>query len=193
MSTRFILLALPLLIVLAVSCSTPYYRFEVGTSPTPSPSVTSTATLIPTGTATLTATPVLPTQTPYIVVVTATPIPLPSELTTTEGRAALLEKIRVPFNNKDNNKLYVLLHPLIQQQLPKAQFDQQMVFIYAFAGSIESGAYAQYEYKGIMQGRKFFEIQYLLTTSRGRGLMRINVAQEGDEPYSIWGIQISMQ
>lgn len=192
MSTRFFLMALPLLMVLTVSCSTPYYRFEIGASPTPSSTATLTATPVPTATASLTATPVLPTQTPHIIVVTATPIPLPSELTTTEGRAALLERIRVPFNNRDNGKLYDLIHPLVQQQLPKSQFDQQIGVLYAIIGSIESGAYAQYEYKGIMLDRKIFELQYLITTSRGRGLARITVGQDTG-PYSIWGFQISTQ
>jgi hypothetical protein len=193
MSTRFILLAQLLLIVLSISCSTPYYRLEIGASPTPTASVTLTATPAPTTTPAPTATPVLPTQTPFIIVVTATPIPLPSELTTADGRAALFEKIRVPFNNKDNYKLYVLFDPLMQQQMSKAQFDQQLVVLYPLAGTIESAAYAQYDYKGIMLGKKIFEIQYFTTTSRGKGLLRITIAQEDDGSYSLWGFQLPLQ
>lgn len=191
MLTRIASFTLSLLPFLAVSCSTPYYRFEIGESPTPSPSVTLTATPIPTATSTLTVTPVLPTQTPNIVVVTATPIPLPSELNSADSRSALFEKIKVAFNNRDSVKFYDLFPPIVSQQMPRSQFDQQFTLLGTIFGSIESGVYVQYEYKGLQFGRRIFELQYLGLTTRGRVIVRITVGQEGSDPYTFWGFQIS--
>ncbi len=117
--------------------------------------------------------------------------PLPAELSSAQGRAALFEKFKEPFNNRDDDKLYALFDPLAQIEATREQFDQEMPNIYKIAGKIESGVYSHYEYMGITQGKKWFNLYYALKTDQGTRILRITVAQESVGSYLFMGFNIA--
>lgn len=119
--------------------------------------------------------------------------PLPAELNSAQGKAALFEKFREPFNNKDDDNLYALLDPLAQADLTREKFDQQIPLLYQVAGKINSGVYSHYEYKGISRGRKWFVLYYRIQTDKGTLTLNITTAQADQEPYTVWGYHIDTQ
>jgi len=121
---------------------------------------------------------------------TTTNEPLPAELNSAQGKTALFEKLKEPFNNMDNEKLYALLDPLLQVEVTSEEFDAQMPLFYQLTGSIKNGVYSHYEYVGISDGKKWFTVYYKIQTDNGMGTLNITIVQVNQEPYTIWGFHI---
>lgn len=119
--------------------------------------------------------------------------PLPDELNSARGKDALLEKFIEPFNNKDDDRLYELLDPLIRVEVTREKFNEQIPLIYQIGGTIKSGVYSHYDYQGISNGRKIFILHYLLETDKGTAKLDITVAKADQGPYTIWGFNINKQ
>ena len=118
--------------------------------------------------------------------------PLPKELSSEQVRMALFENFRVLFNDRDNDNLYALFDPLAREEFTREQLDQQLPILYQIAGKINSGTYSYYEYSGISEGRKWFVLYYRIQTDNGIGTLKFTVAQRDQEPYKIWGFNISI-
>ena len=118
---------------------------------------------------------------------------LPAELDSAEGKEALFEKFREPFNNKDDDKLYTLLDPLVRTEVTREKFDEQMPLIYQIGSTINNGVYSHYDYQGITRGRKVFILHYIIETDNGAATLDITIAQADQEPYTIWGFHINKQ
>ena len=118
---------------------------------------------------------------------------LPAELNSAQGRDALFEKFREPFNNNDDDKLYALLDPLVRVEITRKKFDEQMPLIHQIGSKINNGVYSHYEYKGISNRRKVFILHYIIDTDNGTASLDITIAQAGQEPYTIWGFHLNKQ
>ncbi len=126
-------------------------------------------------------------------IVTPTPEPLPEPLRSSNARDELFDKFQKAYNLRDNAKLYSLLDPLIQIQIPRDTFDQQMSFIYPLTDDIEDGVFASYEFKGIQDGWKWFLLYYKLATEQGPATLIITIAQENGGAYKIAGFHINRE
>jgi len=118
--------------------------------------------------------------------------PLPMELSSEQSRTALFENCRALFNDQDSDNLYALFAPLAQIEIPQEQMDQQLPVLYQITGKINSGTFSHYEFNGISNGRKWFVLYYRVQTDNGLGTLTIMVAQNGQEPYEIWGYHIDI-
>lgn len=119
--------------------------------------------------------------------------PLPAGLSSVEKRKELFERFKKPFNNNDNENIHALLGPLAQVGISKEEINERILFVYEFTGNIESGSYSHYDYAGISEGKKWFVLYYELKTDKGPATLSVTIAQEGDEPYAIFGFYVDRQ
>jgi hypothetical protein len=115
---------------------------------------------------------------------------LPTDLNSSQGKTDLFEEIRIPFNERDNERLYALLDPLAQIEVPREEFDDSMLILYQMVGEIESGVYSHYNYQGNSNGKKWFVLYYRIHTEHGLMMLRVSVGQAGIEPYSVVGFRV---
>ncbi len=118
--------------------------------------------------------------------------PLPPELSSQQSRTALFEQFRLLFNDRDNENLYSLFDPVAREEYPREQLDEELLILYQIAGEINSGTYSHYEYRGASRGRRWYALSYRIQTEHGVGTLTITVAQQDEEPYGIWGLNINI-
>lgn len=120
--------------------------------------------------------------------------PLPAALSSKAERMNLYEVFRDHYNNRNNDELYEMMHPLVHVQLSEEQMEQQSEQIYDMFGDIEKGAYSHYEYAGNAKGKEVFNLYYQLKTEKmDSAVLRITVVTDRDEPMKLWGFNITGQ
>ena len=116
---------------------------------------------------------------------------LPTGLDTADGRRALFERLRQPFNLKDYQGLYEILDEAAQIQISIETLESTIDSIYLTTGRIESGAYSHFVIQDTTSTSNTYNLYYLLRTEKGQGTMQVTVLVQGNEPYRVLGLSIS--
>jgi hypothetical protein len=83
------------------------------------------------------------------------------------------------------------LDPVVQVEITREKFGEQMPLIYQIGSTINNGVYSHYDYEGISRGRKVFILHYSIETDNWTATLNITVAQTNQEPYTIWGFNLN--
>ena len=116
-------------------------------------------------------------------------LPLPEQLTTSQQRIDLCERITTLLNNKRYDELYNILDDRFKVRLTKDELAKTADNMVSLTGHLDSGTYTHYEAK--KQGElKQYDMYYLVKAEKGNFRMKITVLQDGSEPYKIFGFSL---
>jgi hypothetical protein len=117
--------------------------------------------------------------------------PLPQQLATEEGRAQLFEDFKINYNSGDFDQMLSMFGEAHQLELREKGFEKTLETIQKVTSRIDDGAYLRYEFEKLGSGLIQFHLFYNISSPEGLRELSLNIAQQGDQPYEVFGFHIS--
>lgn len=116
---------------------------------------------------------------------------LPQGLATKEDRVQLFADFQLNYNSGDNEKLLSMFGEAYRLQISGQDYENNMKMLRRIASAIGDGAYSHYVFEKLGSGITKFELFYNINSPEGLRLLKIQLTQQGNDSYSIYGFKIN--